>query len=80
MAALESQTQRAVRLYKEGKLREALRVFKTFRIGFTKDEKRNIEIAAEVLAGRETFYRSLGIDTQNVVKAALSTINAKYGC
>ena len=78
MAQAESKTDKALRLHKEGKYREALRIFKTFRIGFSKEEKRTVEIAAEVLAGREAFYRSLGIDTQSVVKAAISTINAKY--
>ena len=78
MTTAENKTQKAVRLHKEGKVKEALRIFKTFRNNVTKEEKRTLEIAYEALCGRSSFYKTLGIDTDKVVANAIALINAKY--
>ena len=53
-----------------GAFQKALTIVKTFRIGFSKEEKRSIEIAYEVLTGNERFYQALGIDTEKEIRNA----------
>lgn len=75
---METKTQKAVQLFKSGKVKDAFRIFKTFRVDFTKEEKRSIEIAYEALCGRVSFYKSLGIDTDKMIASAKATITQKY--
>ena len=75
---METKTQKAVQLFKNGKIKDALRIFKTFRIDFTKEEKRTMEIAYEALCGRVSFYKSLGIDIDEMIASAKETITQKY--
>jgi hypothetical protein len=75
---METQTSKAVKLFRNGKICEALKIFSTFRIGFSKEEKRAIEIAYESMTGSEAFYRSLGIDVDEEYRVAIVVINQKY--
>lgn len=45
-----------------GDYKSCLRILKTFRIGFTKEEKRVLEIAYECLSGKDKFYSQLGFN------------------
>ena len=74
----ETKTQQAVSLLKFGNVKGALRIFKTFQIGFSKEEKRIIEIASDCLCGMSDFYSSLGIDCQRIVDDAVSILRSKY--
>ena len=73
-----SKTERAISLLREGRFPEALSVIAKFRMGFTKDEKRTIEIANEVLNGHGKIYRSIGIDTESIISKAREIIREKY--
>lgn len=64
-----------MRLFQQGKHKEALAIYKTFRTGFTKAEKRSIEIAYEVLCGHTSFYLSIGIDIERKISEAYKSIN-----
>lgn len=75
---METKTEQAVSLWKSGNIKEALRIFKTFKIGFSKDDKRTIEIAYEILTGKESFYQSIGIDTFAETKKAKLIIESIY--
>lgn len=75
---METKTKQATDLFHSGEYKKALRIFKTFKIGFTKDEKRSIEIAHEYLTGKGSFYSSLGIDVENELKKAKEVISKKY--
>ena len=75
---METKTEQAVSLWKSGNIKEAFKIFKTFKIGFSKNEKRTIEIAYEVLTGKESFYQSIGIDTFAETNKAKSIIENKY--
>ena len=57
---------------------EALTIVKTFCIGFSKEEKRSIEIAHEVLTGNEKFYQALGIDTEKEIRSAHKILIDKF--
>ena len=57
---METKTSKAIGLFKDGRLRDALAIFKTFKIGFTKDERRTIQIAllvfVSILVLPKTIY------------------------
>lgn len=54
---METKTNKAISLLRAGNLKEALLIFRTFRIGFTKEERRTLQIASESLSGNSLFYQ-----------------------
>lgn len=75
---METKTSKAITLFKNGSIREALNIFKSFRIGFTKEQKRTIQIASECLNGNAAFYKQIGTDTNGEITNAMSIIKSKY--
>lgn len=75
---MQTKTNNAVQLFKSGNIKEALAIFRTFRIGFTKDERRTLQIASEVLNGMGKFYSDLGIDISLEVSKAKEIVINKY--
>lgn len=73
-----SKTDEAIWLLRNGKLQEALAIISKFRIGFSADEKRTIEIAHECLSGNASFYESIGIDTDEYISKAKDIVCMKY--
>lgn len=59
-----------------GNWKQALRIFKTFRMSLDKQSKRTVEIAYECLAGKELFYQQLGIDTAAMQTEAIAILTA----
>lgn len=53
----------------------ALRIAKTFVRDFNKEQQAIIQIAAECLAGKESFYKQLGVDTTIMHNQALNILN-----
>ena len=74
----DTKTHKALNLFKQGLIKESLVIFKTFRIGFTREEKRILEIASDCLNGRSSFYKQIGIDTEMVVSQSVSILRNKY--
>jgi hypothetical protein len=74
----EKKAEKARRLFAAGDLKGALGIYKTFPFGFTREEKRAIEIAYESLIGRESFFQQLGIDTAGMILQSKEIINLKY--
>lgn len=74
----DTKTSKALSLFKKGLIKDSLVIFKTFRIGFTREEKRTLEIASDCLNGRSLFYQQLGIDTENIILSSKSIIQSKY--
>lgn len=75
---IDTKTQKALFLLKSGDVKGALKIFKSFRLGFSKDEKRIIGIACECLCGSSAFYSSIGVDCERIVEEALSIVSEKY--
>lgn len=75
---VKTKTSKALALLKDGETRKALAIFRTFRIGFTRDEKRTIQIASDTLNGSGRFYSGLGIDASLEVKKAIQIVRQKY--
>ena len=74
----DTKTSKALSLFKQGLIKESLAIFKTFRIGFTREEKRTLEIASDCLNGRSSFYNQLGVDVENTILSSKSIIQSKY--
>lgn len=75
---LDTKTQVAIKLITDGNWKKALSIIRVFRLGFTRSQKRLIEIAADVLNGHEKFYRDLGLDTDKAVFECKEMILEKY--
>ena len=75
---METKTNKATSLLRSGNLKEALSIFRTFRIGFTKEERRTLQIASESLSGNASFYQQLGIDTTTEIEKSKSILTSKY--
>ena len=73
---METKTEQAIKLFREGEERKALKIFATFRLGFTEEERRTIKIASEVSNIR--FYQSLGIDTDREMEKAKELLKNRY--
>ena len=78
MKTLVTKTEIAKKHFLEGDLKGCLRYFKTFKLGISREDKRAIEIAFECLAGKTSFYQSLGIDTNSMVEASKEIISKYY--
>ncbi len=75
---MKPQTATALHLMRDGKVKEALSIFRTFRIGFSKDERRIIQIASEAMNGMAKFYTGLGYDVEQFKTEAIDIVNKKY--
>lgn len=78
MSLYRTKVDKVKSLLAAGAFQKALTIVKTFRIGFTKEEKRSIEIAYESLLGRDKFYQSIGIDTNKEIEKARQILSDKY--
>lgn len=75
---METKTNKAVLLFRSGQLKEALAIFRTFKIGFTNDERRTLQIASEALSGNDVFYKQIGIDTGREIEKSKELLTNKY--
>lgn len=75
---LGKKTDKAKAFLKAGRFKESLAIIKTFRLGFSKEERRSIQIAYESLSGHEQFYRTLGIDVDKVIEETRQLLAGKY--
>lgn len=75
---MDTKTSQAVSLFNSGNIAGALKLFSGFKIGFTKEEKRTLQIAHESLTGHEGFYKSIQVDTDTIKAEAIQIIKSKY--
>lgn len=75
---MKTKTSKAISLLRAGCLKEALSIFRTFRIGFTREERRTLQIASESLSGNALFYQQLGIDTAKEIEKSRYILTSKY--
>lgn len=71
---IETKTLKATRLFRSGQVKEALKIVKGFRIGYSPQERRTLEIAYECLSGNRGFYESIGHDAEAVISQAQEII------
>ena len=75
---IATKTSKAINLFKSGQLKDALAIFRTFRLGFTKNEQRTLQIAHESMCGNSRFYSDIGINTNRTVEESKTIISKKY--
>lgn len=75
---MRTKTEKAISLFQSGCLKEALAIFRSFRIGFTIEERRTLQIASESLSGNASFYQQIGIDTDSMISKSVEIITEKY--
>jgi len=73
---METKTKKAINLYDEGKFYLCLRIIKKFNNGFTKEEKKILEISHEINRGSEKFYRQLGYDVDKVINESKKIVKS----
>ena len=71
---METKTSQLVKLVQNKDWKKALSIASNFRMNFSKEEKRNIEIAYESLTGKKDFYQQLGVDTEKATEIAIITL------
>ena len=69
-----SKTQTAHTLLAKGEVKEALRIFKGFRLGLTKEQSDAIKLGYECTIYPE-FYRQLKVDVEAAIAKAVSVCN-----
>lgn len=74
----QTKTDKAKELFIYGDRVGAIAIFKTFKQGFTKEEKRTLQIAHECQTGNEAFYQKIGIDIETIWTKAEDIIKNKY--
>ncbi len=75
---MKTKTETAIGYMLREEWQNALAIFSTFRVGFSKDEVRSMEIAYESMCGHANFYRSLGIDTDTEIAKSKAFLLKKY--
>ena len=70
---METKTATAKRLFQTGEIKNALKIFSSFR-----DSTREQKIAYECMTGNERFYQQIGIDTDSMKQTAIEQIKTKY--
>lgn len=73
-----TKTEQVVGYVRAGEWSKAMNIAKTFRLGFTPDEIRTIEIASDTLNGNGRLYRDLGIDVAAEVFKCKALLKARY--
>ena len=74
---MKTKTNKAISLFQCGDFKSALAIFSTFRIGFTKEERRTLKIAHECLSGNAGFYQQIGIDANKEIEKSKSILLSK---
>lgn len=62
----------------KGDYAKAIKVASSFKIGFTKEEQRIMQIAKEAFTGHASFYKQLGIDVDAMKLQAIAIVNNMY--
>ena len=73
-----TKTEQVVGYVRAGEWSKAMNIAKTFRLGFTKDEIRTIEIASDTLNGNGKLYRDIGIDVAEEVFKCKALLKKRY--
>ena len=74
-----TKTETVKQMFLSGNCKAALRIAKDFRIGVTKQEANDMQLAYECMV-HESFYRQLGTGTDAAIKRGIATLrNAVLG-
>lgn len=71
---MEAKTQQLLNLIKVQDWKKSLAIASNFKMNFTKEEKRNLEIAYESMTGKANFYQQLGLNTDEAIAMAIEIL------
>lgn len=75
---MKTKTDKIRDFLRKGDVNSALKLYATFRIGISKEDKRVIEIAKDCITGKAAFYKALGINTEEYISKAFNIVSYKY--
>ena len=75
---MEKKSDMVRRLVAEGNIKGALKIAKDFRLGISKEDSISMTRGYECIVNPR-FYKSLGMDTDQIVKQGRETIIRLYG-
>lgn len=77
---METKTRKAISLFRAGDYKGAFKLFSGFKMGFSNEERRKMQIAYECVNDlkRCAFYESIGIDYKQICCDAWCIIVDKY--
>ena len=75
---MPTKTERALLMFRAGDYRGAFSIFSTFRVGFTREETRTLQIASESLGGHAEFTRVSELIRTPRMSKAKEIIRNKY--
>lgn len=78
MTKILTKTEKAIKIFESGDKKSALALFKTFKMGVNKEEQKVLQIAHEMLSGKEKFYNALGYSLPDIMGKADSIINNNW--
>lgn len=78
MSDFETKTQKALRYYQNNDFKSALEIFKDFDRAFSKEDLRVVQIAYDIFAGFDSFYRQLHYDINYFVTKSLQSIDQRF--
>lgn len=78
MSDFETKTQKALRYYQNNDFKSALEIFKDFDRAFSKEDLRVVQIAYDIFAGFDSFYRQLHYDINYFVTKSLQIIDQRF--
>lgn len=70
-----TKTETVKQMFLSGNRKAALRMAKDFKIGITRQEANDMQLAYECMVHGE-FYRQLGMDTDEVIKKGITTFQS----
>lgn len=73
-----TKTQIALAAIQNGDTAKCFSILKTFRLGFTKEEKRTLEMASDIAHGLGRIYLQLGYNTCEITEKARMIVKNKY--
>jgi len=74
----ETKTYQAISLWNQGLIKEAMRLFSSFRVGITQEEKDTLKTYYECLTGKEQFYKDLDVDIERIAVEAHEIVEEKW--
>lgn len=77
---METKTSKAITLFNKGEFKAAFKLFSGFKMGFTKEERRRMQITYECIndLDRCRFYESIGVDYKDAALKSWQLIVEKY--
>lgn len=74
---MQTKTEKLKQHFGENEIKKSLKIFKTFKIGVSKEDQRSVQIAYESMTGKENFYLELGINTEKECSKSIEILK-KY--